>query len=286
MQFVEIVGSASAFLVAAGVLGALLFPAFRDWFKTRLDLITERGKAGIGLASQYYQLRLSAYLEIWRLTNEAVRAVYNAYNPKRPEDTPDMATAAIATLKNYFWDNRPLLSIGVFGCVAYAANTEVRARRLSYLQDRDDPDYEAVRRRRWERLEEEVKYVQGALLRAIDADLRLSGLPTLVGEGEFLGPSGEEREAAIEGVVVFVGKGEERMPWVGRSFVLDRHRPPAPLNTQELIRAAVQRGYLLEEMIADDGRQKAALRVNRENEHARGLVEEEGVSSGQPMPRG
>ncbi len=271
IKVVDLVGSLSAIVVAVLIIAAIALPACMEWLKRRFAGELEVQKALLDLASDYYGRRLDCYLEIWRLTQETLRDVLNAANPRSSVDW-DKASNRVAELKNTYWDNRPLFSSRVHVSVRRVSSFFDRALAHARMGVPGGPPEDG--RERWRGLVREVKTIQGNLLSALAEDLQHSGLSAMIlgapGEDPGEPPTDTAVDAALTRLVNFVGHLQGRLPYVGSSYVQSNFYRTPDLDLTSLVDFAVSDGLLEGHDIYDEkhGRNVSALRVNLDSAQA------------------
>lgn len=247
-----IISGASSVGLAIFLFLIVFYAPANEWLRKRFERQLEREKIQLGLAADYYERRLEAYLEIWELTNQAVRTVFNASNPGHSTSW-DQAAGCFEELKNRFWDRRPLLSIGVFGAVSRANSLFHDAR----LAARHPEEGTQVAREKWESLKRQVSSIQGQLLRAMSDDLQHAGLSALVEPNpqptDHTSPtSGEPTEVeCIRQLIAYIDALEKKLPYVGRGYVLKSFRAPGDTTPSVVLKAAVSIGAVRQGTITD-----------------------------------
>lgn len=125
----------------------------------------------VDLAKDYYRKRLDAYLEIFVLMNDAIRAVISALNAQSPV-TLEEANKAVDRFKNFFWDHAPLLSKDVYEAVKQV-NTAFKAAQQKARCASKDGEISAVE---FEAVTGKCSGAQKLLLDAIKEDLHQYGI--------------------------------------------------------------------------------------------------------------
>jgi hypothetical protein len=276
VKLLEFAGSLSAIVLVLLTVAALTMPWANEWVKSRFASGLELEKARLDLASDYYKRRLETYLRIWKDTQDAIRAVLNAANPRRRDDWLK-AREAVDDLKNTYWDNRPLLSSRVHVCV----------RRVSSFFDRAiaQPGPSATtadeQGNQFRGLVREVKAIQGALLIALADDLQHAGLSAMIvgAPGEDAGepPVNTDVDSAVTRLVCFVGRGQLRLPYVGKGLLIKTFQTLPSLDLDTLIGFCVEDGLLEEYEAYDADRHTGApaLRVNAGSAEALEMLDED-----------
>lgn len=267
-EIFTLLAEASTFGLVLGVLLALFYQPANEWLKKRFSSSIETKKAQLDLAAAYYEKRFEVYLRLWQKTQNCLRAILNASNPSNPV-SPDDARETLVDLKNYYWDQRPLLSLRVFLALD-------KANRLSHVavsQARRARDREwDGRRRHWDDMVHRIRHIQGDLLQALDEDLQHAGLAAMIlGEAGFSEPeipASSDLDSALHDLVTWVAHLEHTMRYVGKSYVQSRFRCPDGIDMATLLEYALAEGVFVEQSVLDESFEKVvpSLSVNREND--------------------
>ncbi len=296
VSLLEYAGNLSLFAIAVLVLGALFVPMINEWVKSKFAGDIEVQKVELGLASDYYKRRLETYLSIWKMTQDLIRDVMSAANPRK-EMTWDEAENTLDALKNAYWDNRPLFSIRVHGCVRKASSFFDRVFRMA----KDGEISQTEGPNRWNDVIREVRSIQGHLLKALAEDLDDAGLSFTrvldlsktpsdeqVAELPMAGPM----DSAMTNLVTFVGRGQTKLPYVGVGNVIRNFNSAPGIDTNGLIDFALADNLLERYQVHDGqkGTEVPALRVVLSNEEAREMLDQQviealeaGTSDSQPV---
>lgn len=270
-ELLALYGPVVAVTVVVGVF--LVVPTLRDWLGRRFDRLNAKHAIQLELNKDYFNRRLEVYLAMWRLTMTAIRALFGAASRTSPSNWGE-ARQTVADLKNFFWDNRPLLSGNVFSVVN---DVDDVLKELGHLGQATGVDHDD-----WTTLNRQVKGIQQRLLAAMAADLQSYGVPGLVENlASAPGPtrSHSDLDAAAGRLVAWIASLQGKLPYAGVSYVLKNFRSPAGVTAQAAFDHAKANGHIIVTRIRDGDTEVAAVEVNRSHPDVHALI------GGTPRPQ-